>query len=113
MKEKITPADNTNSILTLLLLIFVYPIGVIVMWLWTKWAKWVKVLVTAPIVLIILFGVLIGFASTVNVADQVKKAECAKQCENSALKDTCITQCMGSINAPPSYEATPVPSDTK
>jgi uncharacterized protein (DUF983 family) len=110
MKEKTTAtaADNTNSILTLLLLFFVYPIGVVVMWLWTSWAKWVKILVTLPVILIILFGVLFGIGASLNVGEQVKKAECVKQCENSALKETCQSQCMGSLNAPPSYEGTPL-----
>lgn len=109
MKKAPTPADNTNSILTLLLLFFVYPIGVIVMWLWTGWAKWVKILVTLPVVLILVFGVLVGIGATLNVGDQVKKAECMKQCENSSQKDTCQLQCMESLNAPPTYTVTPTP----
>jgi hypothetical protein len=99
-------SDSTKSIVTLLLLIFAFPVGVIVMWFWPKWAKWVKILVTAPIVLVLLGGIVIGFLSTTDINTQVKKGACAKQCETSQMKDTCIMQCMGTINAPPSYSDT-------
>jgi uncharacterized protein (DUF983 family) len=109
MKQKSAAdaSENTNSILTLLLLFFAYPVGIIVMWLWTSWAKWVKILVTLPFVLIILFGTLFGIGATLSIGEQVKKAECVKQCQNSARKDTCQAQCMGSLNAPPTYKRTP------
>lgn len=109
MVEKTQSSDNTASILTFVLLIFAYPVGIIVMWLWTKWAKWVKILVTLPVILIVLFGILVGFASTVNVDGQIKKAECTKQCANSQLKETCMNQCLGNLNVTPNYQPSPTP----
>lgn len=109
MVDSKNPSENTNNILTFLLLIFAYPIGIIVMWLWTKWARWVKILVTLPIILVVLFGFIIGFAATANPNAQIKKAACVKQCQNSQLKETCITQCIESTNAPTSLEVSPTP----
>ena len=52
---------DTKTIVVVLLLIFVYPIGVIFMWVWMKWwPKWVKILVTIPFVMAIL-GIIFTF----------------------------------------------------
>ena len=48
------PSDKNSEIRTLiavLLLLFAFPIGLIFMWLATKWPKWVKLLATAPLIL--------------------------------------------------------------
>ena len=60
-------SDDTKTIVTVLLLIFLYPVGVIVMWFWTNWPKWVKILISLGVILFILviFGLL---ASVVLVA---------------------------------------------
>lgn len=42
---------RTKTILTVLLLIFITPVGLILMWVWMKWASWVKILVTLLLVL--------------------------------------------------------------
>lgn len=49
--------NSTPTIVTVLLLIFMFPIGVIVMWIWPKWKKWVKILIT----LLALISVLLIF----------------------------------------------------
>jgi hypothetical protein len=49
-------SNDTKTIVTVLLLIFAYPVGVIVMWAWPKWVVWVKFLVSLPIV-IVLFAI--------------------------------------------------------
>ena len=46
----------TKTIVTILLLIFFNFIGIIVMWVWTKWPLWLKLLISAPDIL--LFGFL-------------------------------------------------------
>jgi len=50
--------NSTNSestmrlILTIVALLFMFPLGVIFMWMWMKWPKWVKLAVTiVPVVL--------------------------------------------------------------
>ncbi|HOD01460.1 MAG TPA: zinc ribbon domain-containing protein [bacterium] len=50
--------DSTPTIVTVLLLIFVFPIGVIVMWFWPKWKVWVKLLITLIAIIPIFFIVL-------------------------------------------------------
>lgn len=47
---------NTSTIVTIILLLLTYPVGVIVMWFWPKWSKLAKILVSLPIILGILGG---------------------------------------------------------
>ncbi len=55
-------SNDTRTIVTALLLLFLYPIGLIVMWSWTKWPLWLKILLSLPILLFvvaILFGLVL------------------------------------------------------
>lgn len=54
---------GTRTIVTVLVLLFAYPIGILLMWSWTKWPKWVKFLITLPIILAI-----VGIALAILVA---------------------------------------------
>lgn len=51
-------SEDTKSIITVILLVFIYPIGLIMMWVWTNWKNSVKWIVTLigclPFVLFIL-----------------------------------------------------------
>lgn len=53
-----------KNIVVILLLIFIFPLGLILMWAWTSWPKWIKWLVSAPLLLAI---VAIIFAVAVNI----------------------------------------------
>ena len=55
-------SQDTKTIITVLLLAFAYPVGLIMMFVWTKWPGWVKTLIVLPFVLGILFFFLIGGA---------------------------------------------------
>jgi hypothetical protein len=56
-----TPPD-THMILVILLLVFVYPIGLIAMWaLMKQWPAWLKWLISSPVILAIL-GVVLAIA---------------------------------------------------
>ncbi len=55
--------DNTHTLIAVLLLLFVYPIGLIYMWVATKWPKWVKIVLSLPVLLAI-----VGIALAVLVA---------------------------------------------
>lgn len=46
---------DTKTIITLLLLLFFYPLGLIFMWVWMQWKVWLKLLVTLPLILTVLF----------------------------------------------------------
>jgi hypothetical protein len=69
---------NHRTLVTVLLLIFVFPVGWIVMWFYSKWPVWVKLLVSLvalPVVLVvvaILAGVILA---VVNPKAQMNKAQ--------------------------------------
>lgn len=65
--------EDTKMIVTVILLVFVYPVGVIVMWAWTSWKTWVKVVVTLPIILGVLFFVLLIVVA--NPPGQIQNAQ--------------------------------------
>lgn len=47
-------SEDTKTIITILLLVFVYPAGVIMMFVWMKsWPTWVKTLVFLPLLAVI------------------------------------------------------------
>ncbi|MBI3887968.1 hypothetical protein HY310_02775 [Candidatus Microgenomates bacterium] len=71
-------SSTASNVITILLLIFFLPVGLIVMWFWPKWNKWVKALITAVGVLMIIVSffmiatlsaiALVGFSSAANKA---------------------------------------------
>lgn len=101
-------SEDTKTIVTVLLLIFIYPIGVIVMWFWTKWPLWLKILLSVLALPIIL--VVIGFiAATVLVASNPeiqKLAECMTVCKEKTPEADCESYC---ANPEPTmtYDQTP------
>jgi len=55
-------------IVTLLFLLFMYPVGIITMWLWMKdWPKWLKVVITLPFALALLMIVWVIIISSTNL----------------------------------------------
>ncbi len=61
MAEKgnsIALSEDTKAIITVLLLVTCFPVGIIVMWIWTRWPIWLKVLITV-IPLMFFFFVLV------------------------------------------------------
>jgi len=50
-----------KNIFVLLLVVFLWPIGLIIMWKWTKWSRWIKVLLTVIVVLPIVFTFIYWF----------------------------------------------------
>lgn len=82
-------SNDTKSIVTVLLLIFVYPIGVLVMWLWTKWRWWVKLLVSIPFIFIVM-GVMSAVALVaLNPRAQIEKAEFITECTKTYTQQEC------------------------
>ena len=68
-------SQDTKTIITALLLAFAYPVGIIMMFVWTKWPGWVKTLVVLPLVLAILAFFLVGgivFSAIMNGGDNLK-----------------------------------------
>lgn len=69
-------SENTKTIITVLLLVFVYPVGLIVMWFLPRWRTWVKILLSLPVILLI-----VGLLSSVALIaiNPAKKINNAKQ----------------------------------
>jgi hypothetical protein len=53
-KQTQTTSEDTKTIATVLLLIFMFPVGIILMWFWTKWKIWVKLLITLPAIIFLI-----------------------------------------------------------
>lgn len=66
---------NSKTIILILLLIFVYPIGLIAMWIWSKWQLWLKLLLSLPIILTIvfIFQVNNNYSSTIKAINPSKQ----------------------------------------
>ncbi len=58
-------SEDTKTIITVFVLIFAYPIGVILMWFFPNWPKEIKTLLSVPVILFTLLMVaLVVFAIT-------------------------------------------------
>ncbi|PIR79737.1 MAG: hypothetical protein COU25_03810 [Candidatus Levybacteria bacterium CG10_big_fil_rev_8_21_14_0_10_35_13] len=53
---------ESRSIVAILLLVFMYPAGLIFMWFFTKWRRWLKLLLSTPIIIAII-GIIIILTS--------------------------------------------------
>lgn len=77
-KQESGLSEDAKTIITILLLIFVFPIGIIMMWIWMKWPVWVKILVTLVVALpfLIVIGAVsaLGLLVAFNPAEKVKEA---------------------------------------
>lgn len=80
------------TILVVLLLLFAYPIGLLFMWLGTKWPKRVKTLITLPIPLAILGLIL---ALSIAKTDPLNKFSNAE----TAMKKSLVNQTLNAIEA--------------
>lgn len=81
-------SSNASTIVTILLVVFLYPVGVIVMWFWPKWPIWVKILLTLLIIpyLFILPLIFAGILIGINPAKQFAQADnTARQSEVYAI----------------------------
>lgn len=68
-------SHDTKTIITVLLLVFLSPIGLIVMWFWSKWKLWVKILISLPVVLFLFFIILVPVVLVaINPAKQLSQA---------------------------------------
>jgi hypothetical protein len=59
--------EDTKSVITVLLLLTVTPIGIVLMWVWTKWQTWVKALITGctclPMILFVIIMAIVIVAA--------------------------------------------------
>lgn len=69
---------DINSIVTIILLVFAFPLGVLLMWFLTRWPKWVKITLTAVLVfMFLLTAVVLAFSWAVffNLSNELKQKE--------------------------------------
>lgn len=52
-------STDAKTIIVVLLLVFAFPVGLILMWLWTDWPKWIKwtlsLILILPLLLMLIF----------------------------------------------------------
>ena len=65
--------EDTKSVITVLLLLTITPVGIVLMWVWTKWQTWVKALVTGCTCLPIILFIMIMIIGIIASADEVEK----------------------------------------
>lgn len=83
-----------STLVTIVLLLFFYPAGLIVMWVWPKWNIWVKVLVTVvPILLIGLMVLLLPYVNPMIEKELGPLNKCVNSCSTTDLNSSCIRQC--------------------
>lgn len=89
---------DTKSIVTILLLLFFFPLGVILMWFLTKWPVWLKLIITIPVTLAIIGILAVAILAAVNPKAQIQKANeaaCRQQCSISAPSNpNCYNLCL-------------------
>lgn len=54
-------SEDTKLLILVLCLLFAYPAGLILMWVWSEWPTWLKIVLTLPIFLIIIWMFFIFF----------------------------------------------------
>jgi len=97
-------SNDTKAIITILLILFLPPVGVIVMWAWMKsWPTWLKILLTlfgfGDLILIglLVFGAM-GWALFAVVGQQIK---CENVCKTASDRQSCIVSCNKEYNPNP------------
>lgn len=98
-QKKSETSQDTRTIVTVLLLLFFPLVGLILMWVWSKWATWLKVLITAVfgIWTIVVMGIFAAvLIATINPQEQIERAEkatCINECMQSNDRSVCVAQC--------------------
>lgn len=95
-------SEDTKTIVTILLLIFIFPVGFLLMWFWTKWKLLVKILVSIiPLLLLVPLGLIATITLTaINPQTQIQKAKCMTECVKIQTRDVCEKECLGKTSAP-------------
>lgn len=58
-------SNDTKTLITVLCLVTVYPVGLILMFVWMKWEKWLKFLVALPALLALLVPIVVFLAAVI------------------------------------------------
>jgi hypothetical protein len=101
-------SEETKTIVTVLLLIFVYPVGAVVALFWPKWKWWVKLLVSIPLVFVFLSVVAVIALIKINPREQIRKAEYISECTKQYTMKECSDKYMQMQLAKPSITLPPI-----
>lgn len=44
-------SHDAKTIITVIVLLLAYPIGLILMWSWVSWPRWLRILISLPVLL--------------------------------------------------------------
>jgi ABC-type multidrug transport system fused ATPase/permease subunit len=71
-------SQDTKTIITIIALIFAYPAGLVLMWIWMDWARWLKILLTCLVFLPViisfaLFGAIFTFLSPWKIYENAER----------------------------------------
>jgi len=90
---------DTKTLIVVLTLIFVYPAGLVLMYMWMKWSSFVKNIISIPVYLVLL-ALVMNVIRTINSKELIQKdrAQCTVSCEVSKDKNTCIQTCLNNLN---------------
>lgn len=84
-------SEDTKTNIIVLLLIFVFPIGIILMWVWMKWPTWVKIILT--LIGIIPLLAIIGAVAAVVLVSVINPLEMTHRARDTVkLKDLVVLQ---------------------
>lgn len=99
------PTD-TNTIVVVLLLVFIYPVGYIAMWaLMKRWPVWLKLVIGLPLVLVILSfaaTLLLGFGTRRATQSALTKAQDVNRQSEILTLDTALRHYYTQHNSAPS-----------
>jgi hypothetical protein len=94
---------KSTTIITILLLIFLFPIGLIIMLAFTNWKTGIKILITIIGPIVIILGVILSASILValNPQAQIQKANCMTSCNETYSKtDVGYSECVNSCASP-------------
>lgn len=106
VNSSLNKPSGVKTIVTILMLFLLYPVGVIMMFVWMKWPTWVKIITT--LVMLYVFFVIIGAVAgvVVQVTDpygkifEAQRRQCTAQCENASNATVCMTECLEKLRSP-------------
>ena len=111
---------DIKLVLTLVLLFLIYPVGLILMFKWMNWPKWLKIILSLPVIIIIIAfvimvigGFVLGITGNYNSDNEFQKTEdrinnmvyektCTKECASIATDNTmdfCVQKCIKELKS--------------
>jgi hypothetical protein len=85
-------SQDTKTIITVLLLVVVFPLGIIFMWVWMKWPIWVKLILTIPFAIIPTIAVLLAITLVaINPSKQFTQA-------NNTMRSSNVNMILNAVN---------------